>query len=50
MMGPYPTDRESLERDSDQEFFIASGRNVQDTSDCHKLVSSWFPQITLLML
>ena len=29
MMGPYPTDRESLERDSDQEFFIASGPGGQ---------------------
>src|SRR5436309_8384434 len=28
-MGPYPTDRESLERDSDQEFFIASGPGGQ---------------------
>ena len=29
MMGPYPTDRESLERDSDLEFFIASGPGGQ---------------------
>ena len=28
-MGPYPTDRESLERDSDLEFFIASGPGGQ---------------------
>ena len=29
IMGPYPTDRESLERDSDLEFFIASGPGGQ---------------------
>ena len=29
MTGPYPTDRESLERDSDLEFFIASGPGGQ---------------------
>src|ERR1700738_4705104 len=29
MMGPYPTDRESLERVSDQEFFVASGPGGQ---------------------
>src|SRR5436309_11437150 len=29
MMGPYPTDRESLERDCDLEFFIASGPGGQ---------------------